>query len=72
MLFFRAVETGKKYELKGDDRYLNNCPECGTELESNRYKDLYVTNNIATMDTSIDLAMVYCSKCLELYIRNDF
>lgn len=60
--------------LKTESRYLKNCPKCGTSndnLHSNRYKDLYVTNG-EYQDISISINMIYCNKCCELYIRNDY
>lgn len=65
-IFYRGIDNGKQYS----DENFNNCPECGTEFQWNRYKDLYVAGN--NEETSIRINMNYCTKCNELYIRNDF
>ena len=72
-LFFRSINSGKKYEVIKNDYWLRKCPKCKNELHSNKYKDLYV-NKITnySQDISISISMEYCSKCCELYIRNDY
>lgn len=66
------IDTGEK--IRTEERYLKKCPKCGMEhdnLHSNRYKDLYVASENYD-DISICINMIYCSRCSELYIRNDY
>jgi len=69
---FRAIKSSKFYESKG--YWLKECPECKAPLYSNQYKDLLVSKvgEDYKHSISISLAMEYCPKCKELFIRQDY
>lgn len=73
---FRNIDTGQLViSGKGEENYFEKCPKCGTMLHSNRYKDLYVSNNedvTGMYELSVSIDMLYCSKCAELYVSLDY
>jgi hypothetical protein len=71
MLNFTSIKTGRKYIVNKNDYWLRKCPCCRNVLHSNKYKDLIVSES-NDKDISISIAMEYCEKCDNLFIRNDY